>query len=109
MIVVELPLNSMKAWKGLGEEKYVRPNAVGVNARDLTTFTIDLRVAEGVVARVPADVPVVAESGIEGRGDVERMAAAGADFVLVGTSLARRSDPEAAVRALTGVGRKPRG
>jgi indole-3-glycerol phosphate synthase len=87
----------------------VRPTAVGVNARDLTTFTVDLRGAENVVARVPAEIPVVAESGIEGRGDVERLAAAGADFVLVGTSLARRSDPETAVRALTGVGRIRRG
>ena len=87
----------------------VRPTAVGVNARDLATFAVDLRAAEGVVARVPAEVPVVAESGIEGRGDVERLAAAGADFVLVGTSLARRSDPETAVRALTGVGRIGRG
>jgi indole-3-glycerol phosphate synthase len=87
----------------------VRPAAVGVNARDLGTFAVDLRAAEGVVARVPADVPVVAESGIEGRGDVERLAAAGADFVLVGTSLARRSDPETAVRALMGVGRVRRG
>jgi indole-3-glycerol phosphate synthase len=87
----------------------VRPTAVGVNARDLTTLTVDLRGAENVVARVPAEIPVVAESGIEGRGDVERLAAAGADFVLVGTSLARRSDPETAVRALTGVGRIRRG
>ena len=87
----------------------VRPTAVGVNARDLTTFAVDLRAAERVVARVPPGVPVVAESGIEGRGDVERLAAAGADFVLVGTSVARRSDPETAVRALTGVGRIRRG
>jgi indole-3-glycerol phosphate synthase len=82
---------------------------VGVNARDLSTFTVDLRGAEAIVARVPAEIPVVAESGIEGRGDVERLAAAGADFVLVGTRLARRSDPETAVRALTGVGRNRRG
>jgi indole-3-glycerol phosphate synthase len=86
----------------------LQPTAVGVNARDLTTFTVDLRGAEDVVARVPRDVPVIAESGIEGRGDVERMAAAGADFVLVGTSLARRNDPETAVRALAGVQRHPR-
>jgi indole-3-glycerol phosphate synthase len=85
------------------------PTAVGVNARDLSTFTVDLRGAEAIVARVPAEIPVVAESGIEGRGDVERLAAAGADFVLVGTSLARRSDPEMAVRALTGAGRVRRG
>ena len=87
----------------------VHPTAVGVNARDLGTFAVDLRAAEDVVARVPAEVPVVAESGVEGRRDVERLAAAGADFVLVGTSLARRSDPETGVRALTGVGRIGRG
>jgi indole-3-glycerol phosphate synthase len=93
----------------LDEALAVEPTAVGVNARDLTTFSVDLRGAEAVVARVPRDVPVVAESGIEGRGDVERVAAAGADFVLVGTSLARRSDPETAVRALVGVKRHQRG
>jgi indole-3-glycerol phosphate synthase len=82
---------------------------VGVNARDLATFTVDLRRAEDVIARVPAQIPLVAESGVEGRGDVERLAAAGADFVLVGTSLARRSDAETAVRALMGVERMQRG
>jgi indole-3-glycerol phosphate synthase len=93
----------------LGAALAVHPSAVGVNARDLGTFVTDMRAAEDVVARVPAEVPVVAESGIEGRGDVERLAAAGADFVLVGTSLARRSDPETRVRALTGVRRIGRG
>lgn len=86
-----------------------RPTAIGVNARDLATFRVDLGSAEDVIARVPASVPVVAESGMETRADVERMAAAGADFVLVGTSLARQRDPETAVRALTGVGRVARG
>jgi indole-3-glycerol phosphate synthase len=87
----------------------VHPTAVGVNARDLTTFSVDLRGAERIIAGIPADIPVVAESGIEGRGDVERLAAAGADLVLVGTSLARHSDPETAVRALVGVKRISRG
>src|SRR5437879_1995005 len=56
----------------------------------------------------PAGVPAVAESGIEARADVERMAAVGADLVLVGTSVARSEDPAAAVRALTGVARRRR-
>src|SRR2546425_8799328 len=85
------------------------PTAVGVNSRDLATFEVDLRVAERLVARVPPHVPAVAESGIETRADVERLAAAGADVVLVGTSVARSSRPEAAVRALVGVARKRRG
>src|SRR6266568_6032503 len=74
--------------------------------RDLATFAVDLAFAEGLVTRVPAGVPAVAESGIETRADVERMAAAGADVVLVGTSVARDSDPAAAVRALVGGTRK---
>jgi indole-3-glycerol phosphate synthase len=86
----------------------VAPTAVGVNSRDLATFAVDLRVAEALLARVPAGVPAVAESGIETRADVERMAAVGADLVLVGTSVARTEDPAAAVRALTGVARRGR-
>jgi indole-3-glycerol phosphate synthase len=79
------------------------PTAVGVNSRDLSTFTVDLGAAERLISRVPLGIPVVAESGIETRDDAARMAAAGADLVLVGSSVARTLDPEAAVRALTGV------
>src|SRR6184192_3002106 len=84
------------------------PTAVGVNSRDLATFAVDLRLTERLLARVPAAVPAIAESGIETRADVERMAGAGADLVLVGTSVARLADPEAAVRALCGVVRRGR-
>src|SRR6266850_4523058 len=83
----------------------VDPTAVGVNSRDLATFAVDLGTAEQLVALVPKEVPVIAESGIATRADVERMAAAGADLVLVGTSVARAANPEAAVRGLTGVRR----
>ena len=85
------------------------PTAVGVNSRDLATFTVDLARAERLVAQVPAGLPAIAESGIATRADVERMAAAGADLVLVGTSVARTVDPAAAVRALVGVPRTGRG
>jgi len=84
------------------------PTAVGVNSRDLATFAVDLRLAERLLARVPAPVPAIAESGIETRADVERMAGAGADLVLVGTSVARLGEPEAAVKALCGVARRGR-
>jgi indole-3-glycerol phosphate synthase len=84
------------------------PTAVGVNSRDLGTFTVDLDVAERLVATVPPDVPAIAESGIATRADVERLAAAGADLVLVGASVARTDDPAAAVRALAGVRRQGR-
>jgi indole-3-glycerol phosphate synthase len=81
---------------------------VGINSRDLDNFTIDHAAAERLLATVPADVVAVAESGIETRHDVERVAAAGADHVLVGTAVARLAHPESAVRALTGVHRSGR-
>ena len=83
-----------------------KPAALGVNARDLATFAIDMRAAERIIKRIPSRVAVVAESGVAGRADVERYAAAGADFLLVGTSVARQADPEDAVRGLVGVKRQ---
>ncbi len=84
------------------------PTALGVNSRDLATFTVDHKAAERLVARVPPGIAAVAESGIERRADVERFAAAGADLVLVGTAVARTADPAAAVRELCGVPRRGR-
>jgi len=84
------------------------PEVLGVNARDLDTLEINPGRAEEVMRLVPAGVTLVAESGVQTRADVERLAGAGADLVLVGTSVARQDDPEQAVRALTGVRRQPR-
>ncbi len=83
-------------------------DVVGVNARDLGSYAVDLAVVERLMPRVPPDVPAVAESGVSDRADVERIAAAGADLVLVGTALARRPDAAAAVRELAGVTRRGR-
>lgn len=82
---------------------------VGVNNRDLDTFALDLASGERVLRAVPRHLVAVGESGIESRADVERMAAAGADLVLVGTALVRHADPRTAVRSLCGVPRRARG
>lgn len=103
-----VPLIEVHAAHELDAALAAGPGVLGVNARDLDTFAVDLGAAEDLIRRVPAEVPVVAESGVESRADVERLAAAGADFVLVGTSVARQDDPEAAVRALCGVERNTR-
>jgi indole-3-glycerol phosphate synthase len=86
----------------------VRADVIGVNSRDLKFFTVDPGVTERLLPLVPAGVPAVAESGVRGVADVERCAEVGADAVLVGTSLSRARDPEAAVRALTAVARRGR-
>lgn len=103
-----VPLIEVHAAAELDAALAAGPGVLGVNARDLDTFTVDLRAAEALIGRVPAEIPVVAESGVETRADVERLAAAGADFILVGTSVARQANPEQAVNALTGVQRRNR-
>jgi indole-3-glycerol phosphate synthase len=84
-------------------------DCIGVNARDLETLAIDPNLVSELLPRIPASVCAVAESGIATRGDVERVARAGADAVLVGTALSRAADPVRTVRALTGVRREGRG
>ena len=73
---------------------------IGVNQRDLVTFEVDTERAERVAAAMPSDVVRVAESGIRGREDAVRLAAAGFDAVLVGESLVTSGDRAASVTAL---------
>jgi indole-3-glycerol phosphate synthase len=75
---------------------------VGVNNRDLDTFTTDLDLSLRLAARVPAAVTYVAESGIRTAADVDRLGAAGVDAILVGESLMRQADLETAAAALCG-------
>jgi indole-3-glycerol phosphate synthase len=76
------------------------PGLIGVNARDLSTLAVDLRRFAMVREALPPGATLVAESGIRGRADVEAVAAAGADAVLVGEALVLSSDPAAAAAAL---------
>ncbi|MFC6285640.1 indole-3-glycerol phosphate synthase TrpC [Nocardioides sp. GCM10027113] len=77
---------------------------VGVNARNLKTLDVDPATLGRLAPLVPQDRVLVAESGIAGPADVARYVGEGARVVLVGESLVRDGDPEAAVRAMTGVG-----
>ena len=78
---------------------------IGVNNRNLETLEIDPDTSLRILPLIPADVVAIAESGVRSVQDVERLARAGANAVLVGTELSASNDPEAAVRALTGVTR----
>jgi indole-3-glycerol phosphate synthase len=73
---------------------------VGVNHRDLDTFQVDIGLTERLRPRVPPEVVLVAESGIQGPEDARRMREAGADAILVGEALMRASDPAAKLREL---------
>ena len=73
---------------------------IGVNQRDLVTFSVDQARAVRVAAAMPDGTVRVAESGVRGRDDAEALAAAGYDAVLVGEHLVTSGDPEGAIRAL---------
>lgn len=73
---------------------------VGVNNRDLRTFTVDLAITERLAAAAPANALLVTESGIFTAADAERLERCGAKAMLVGESLMRQADVTAATRAL---------
>ena len=68
---------------------------LGVNARDLTDFSLDRDLFGSLVDRIPAGVVRVAESAVAGPADVAHYRAAGADVVLVGEALVTGDDPAA--------------
>jgi indole-3-glycerol phosphate synthase len=73
---------------------------IGINNRDLKTFVTDLAVTETLAEEIPANAIIVTESGIHTPVDAARLEAAGARAMLVGESLMRAGDPEAATRTL---------
>jgi indole-3-glycerol phosphate synthase len=80
----------------------VGASIVGVNQRDLRTFSVDTERAERVMASIPDGVVAVAESGIRDGADAKRLAAAGFDAILVGEHLVTATDPVAVLQAMSG-------
>jgi len=75
---------------------------IGVNQRDLKTFSVDHERACSLAKRIPRDVVAVAESGIRDGADAHRLADAGYDAILVGETLVRASDRGSELRSLIG-------
>jgi indole-3-glycerol phosphate synthase len=85
----------------------LRPDVLGINNRDILVREVDdgdVTVTERLAAGLPEGTIVLSESAIAGPGDAVRARAAGADAVLVGTSILQAPDAAAAIRALVGVG-----
>lgn len=80
---------------------------IGVNARDLTTLTIDRDVFARIAPGLPSDIISIAESGVRGPADLMSYAGAGAHAVLVGEGLVTSGDPRSAVSDLVTAGAHP--
>ena len=76
---------------------------IGINNRDLRTFTVDRELAARLRPSVPDDRVIVAESGIRDAADVARLRAAGIDAILVGETLMRAPDPSRGAAGAAGL------
>jgi indole-3-glycerol phosphate synthase len=76
---------------------------IGINNRNLATFDVSLETTEKLRPIIPPDIAVVAESGIFTAGDVERLARANVDAILVGEALITSENIGEKVRELSGI------
>jgi indole-3-glycerol phosphate synthase len=84
----------------LERAKRLEPRLIGVNNRNLKTFEVDLGTTEALAPLLPASAMLVAESGLHLPDDLARLSRVGATRFLVGESLMRQADVEAATRTL---------
>ena len=83
----------------------LNPPLVGINNRNLDTLKIDLQTSVDVRQLIPRGILVIAESGINGPGDIARLSAAGCDAFLIGSALMKSGDPAKALEELCRGGR----
>jgi len=82
---------------------------IGINNRNLESFTTSLDVTLGLLGEIPGGVTVVSESGIRTAEEVDRLGSAGVHGVLVGETFLKAPDPGVATAALVGRKRAERG
>lgn len=75
---------------------------IGINNRDLRDFSLDLNTTFRLQKLIPAEIPLVSESGIRDHQDMLRLAEHGIRAALVGETLMRAADPAEALRTLVG-------
>jgi indole-3-glycerol phosphate synthase len=81
-------------------ERIPQARLIGINNRDLKTFSTNLGITERLAKRIPSDKLIVSESGIHKRDDVVRIFEAGAHAMLIGESLIRAKSIEKKIQEL---------
>lgn len=81
----------------------LKSELIGVNNRNLKTMQIDIATTEQLAGMLPQDRMIVCESGLFSAEDLDRMAKVGANCFLIGESLMRQDDVEAATRTILGL------
>lgn len=76
----------------------VDAHILGVNNRDLRTFTVDIEITGRLRALIPSSKVLVGESGIRNTDDVKRMAQMGCDAILVGETFCKLPQKERAAK-----------
>jgi indole-3-glycerol phosphate synthase len=98
------PLVEVHTREELNKALAVGTDIIGINNRDLKTFSTDLKTTLELAPAVPSDKTVVTESGIATRGDIEQLMEAGIHCFLVGEALMRAEDIGGKLRELLGTG-----
>jgi len=78
----------------------LEPQLIGINNRDLRTFTVSLDTTLMLLEKIPSHILVISESGISAKEQVEQLSEAGVAGFLVGESLMREEDPGIKLKAL---------
>jgi indole-3-glycerol phosphate synthase len=103
---VELGLAALvEVHSAIEAETAVRSGAeiIGVNNRNLATFTVDLQTSIDLKKKIPDSLILVSESGIKNGADTARLASAGFHAVLVGETLMREKNMQEKIRELKGL------
>lgn len=82
-------LMNIRSMVGFPHTQY---NVIGVNNRDLTTMKVDINNTARMKDMLEGGMPIIAESGIRTRADVEKMIKIGANAILIGQTLCQSGD-----------------
>jgi len=94
------PVVEVFSKEDLKKAMVTKARVIAVNARDLDTFTMDIKRARDLLAMISANFIALGFSGVENKEDILAYTKAGAQGVLIGTMLMKSADPESALREL---------